>query len=158
MEIEVLQALRWKLNGPTAHDFIDYFFEDMPYFDEDGVQKDMVVQLSKALVELALTEYRVAFQLPSQIAVGAITCAFDYVSPSSSSRSLAHLRKISGFDSNDADLREVLGKMRFLAMITLNSLRTGRDSQATATGRYQNNDHDVDSVSSESSPKSRADV
>ena len=36
MEIEVLQALRWKLNGPTAHDFIDYFFEDMPYFDEDG--------------------------------------------------------------------------------------------------------------------------
>ena len=157
MEMEVLQALSWKLNGPTAHDFIDYFFEDMPYFDEDGVQKDIVVQLSKALVELALREYKVAFQLPSQIAFGAITCALDYAEPSSSSRSLAHLYEISGYDPNDAELRDVLGKIRFLAMITLNSLRTGRDRRATATGRYQNNDNDADSVSSESSPRSIAD-
>ena len=76
----------------------------MPYFDEDGVQKDIVVQLSKALVELALREYRVAFQLPSQIAFGAITCALDYAEPSSLLESQVHLYAISGYELDDAEI------------------------------------------------------
>jgi hypothetical protein len=30
MELNVLQALKWKLNGPTPHDFIDYYLELVP--------------------------------------------------------------------------------------------------------------------------------
>ena len=78
MEIKVLFNLKWKLNCPTAHDFIDCFFEKMPYFVHNGVQKDMVAGLSRALVELVAIEYKVALQLPSHVAFEAINCALDY--------------------------------------------------------------------------------
>ena len=119
MEIEILQALRWKLNGPTAHDFIDYFFEEMPYWDEDGIQKKMAKSLSKTLVESAVTEYKLALQLPSQIAFAAISYTLDYTTPSSFESCLAYLCTISGIDSNDVELRSARDDLRNLVIRSL---------------------------------------
>ena len=58
MEMEVLQALEWKLNGLSSHDFIGYFLELLP--DAHGAPfLDILRSLSKSFVKLAVTRYEV---------------------------------------------------------------------------------------------------
>ena len=114
----------------------------MPFLDEDGVQKEMVVQLSKTFVDLAVTEYFMALQLPSQVAFAAVLCAVDYVAPISFANSLAYLRMISGLDTNDAEFRLVLDTVMGLVI---------RVFIPTEQDRLENAAED-DSVSSDSSP------
>eukprot|EP00956_Cyclotella_meneghiniana_P032684 scaffold90767_cov63-Cyclotella_meneghiniana.AAC.8 len=78
MELNVLQSLGWKLNGPTPHDFIDYFMEVMP--DVDGME--FVKKLSKALVELAITRYTTVIHYPSKIAFASLCCTMHHVDAS----------------------------------------------------------------------------
>ena len=150
MEIEVLRSLGWRLNGPSANDFIDYFFEEMPYFDGGGVQKEMAVQFAKALVEQSVMEYTVALRLPSQIAFAAICCAVEYVSPSCFANCLAFLQRISGLEPDDANLRLVLETM--VDLVICECIHTEQDQQASSTERQQNDDEEVNSVSTENSP------
>jgi hypothetical protein len=51
-EMRILKALQWKLNGPTSHDFIDYYIEAMMI---EGIHREFLTRFSKALVELAVT-------------------------------------------------------------------------------------------------------
>lgn len=150
MEIEILQALGWRLHGPTVHDFIDYFFEKMPYSNEDGVQKEMVVQFSKCLAELAVTEYSVALQLPSQVAFAAICCAVEYAAPCCLANSRSFLLTISGLDPDDTDLRSVINIMPTL--LVRESHPAEQDRQESNTGRDRN-DEAANSISSGSSPR-----
>ena len=95
MEIQILQALRWKMSGHTTHDFIDYFLEVTPGIG--GSYKEFVRRFSKALVELAIIRYNVALQYPSVIAFAAIRCTFHLNSSELvSSESLSFLERISG--------------------------------------------------------------
>ena len=107
MEIEVLRALTWKLSGPTAHDFVDYFLEATPCLE--GALKEIVQQFSKTLVELAVMKYDVAIRPPSEVAVVAICCALEYAGLGSA-RGLSFI-SISGLDLNDATLRSLFNTM-----------------------------------------------
>eukprot|EP00956_Cyclotella_meneghiniana_P025670 scaffold54025_cov66-Cyclotella_meneghiniana.AAC.2 len=104
MELLILQSLSWKLNGPTPHDFIDYFLEVMPYVD--GTCLDLAKQLSKALVEAAVVRYTTVLHYPSEVAFASLCCALHHVDVSLLNN-LPFLQIISGLD-----LRH--GKMRLL--------------------------------------------
>eukprot|EP00956_Cyclotella_meneghiniana_P025933 scaffold55148_cov49-Cyclotella_meneghiniana.AAC.2 len=112
MELHILQSLSWKLNGPTPHDFIDYFLEVMP--GVDGTCLDLVKRLSRTLVETAVMRYTsVLHYYPSEIAFASLCCAMHHVDVSLMNN-LSFLQIISGLD-----LRH--GKMRLLfkSMISL---------------------------------------
>eukprot|EP00956_Cyclotella_meneghiniana_P025189 scaffold52017_cov48-Cyclotella_meneghiniana.AAC.8 len=92
MELEILYSLRWKLNGPTPHDFIDYFFEVMPGEDD---RLGLVKKLAKALVELAVMRYDNVLHRPSKIAFASLCCAIHHVDISLID-SLQYLEIVSG--------------------------------------------------------------
>lgn len=143
MEIEILRVLSFKLSGPTAHDFIDYFLEATQCLE--GVQQAFVVQFSKALVDLAATKYKLAIQLPSELALAAICCALEYAGLTSVN-SLSFLQTISGLRLNDTKLRSM-----FKTMIRLVVHELVPEMEREAIMERQRNDGS-DSVSSESSP------
>lgn len=73
MEMEVLQAHEWKLNGPIPHDFIDYYLEAVPSIQ--GIHREFLLRYTNGLAELALTKYSLASYHPSEVAFASICCA-----------------------------------------------------------------------------------
>ena len=77
MEMEVLQALRWRLNGPSPHEFIDAIVGLLPASSfEGGTDYALSLRLlskhSKLHVEAAVLDYDLAIQLSSNLAYAAI--------------------------------------------------------------------------------------
>ena len=69
MEMEVMQALTWKLNGPSPHEFIDALVGLLPASScEDGSEDDnassslLLSKHSKNQVEAAVLDYDLALQ------------------------------------------------------------------------------------------------
>ena len=102
MEREILQALSWRLTGPTAHDFIEYFLEMTAHLEGD--ERTRVFYFSKGLVDFAMPKYNVAIRRPSELAFTVISCAVQYVGLGSL-ECLPSLQMVSGFDLlNDPEL------------------------------------------------------
>ena len=146
MEIRIIQALRWKMSGPNAHDFIDYFLEVTPGID--GSYKEFVTKFSKDLVELAVIRYNVAVQYPSVIAFTAIRCTLHLycIDLLTRSSSLSFLETISGVRNpwNDIVLVSLFETMfELVEEVCIQS-----DSRAAD---YLQQD-DMNSMSTESSP------
>jgi hypothetical protein len=76
MEMLILQALRWKLNKPIPHDFINYYLEIVPSIEE--IHQKFLTRFSEGLVELALTKYSFGLYYPSELALASIFCALHY--------------------------------------------------------------------------------
>ena len=151
MEMKVLQALDWKLNGPSSHDFIEYFLDLMPDAHEASFL-DFVRSLSKCLVELSVTRYDVVVQhYPSEIAFASIWCAFQYVElivlPGSQIfvESMPLIQLVSGFDINNA--------RSILLLKVLSCLVEELDSASDGIGDTSQED-EMMSISSESSSRS----
>ena len=79
MEMEILQALSWKLNGPSPHEFIDALLGLLPVSSsEDGSEDDnassslLLSKYSKMQVDAAILEYDLALQTPQALAYAAI--------------------------------------------------------------------------------------
>jgi hypothetical protein len=72
MEMQMLMALGWRLNGPTPHDFIDYFMELLPAQKNIEMIKSSLSRNAKNYAELALMDFPHAMQLPSSIAFKSI--------------------------------------------------------------------------------------
>ena len=76
MEMDVLQALSWKLNGPSPHEFIDAIVGLLPASSFDGgpdaSSLRLLSKLSKIHVEAAVLEYTLALQSSSNLAYAAI--------------------------------------------------------------------------------------
>eukprot|EP00956_Cyclotella_meneghiniana_P026754 scaffold58617_cov24-Cyclotella_meneghiniana.AAC.1 len=109
MELEILRSLSWKLNGPTPHDFIDYFLEVMP--GVNGTCLERIRSLSKTLVELAVTRYDTVMHLPSEIALASIFCATYYLELQLLADSLMFLQTISGVEFREDNLRSLFQTM-----------------------------------------------
>jgi hypothetical protein len=105
MELHVLQALGWKLNGPTPHDFIDYYLELDPSIEE--VHRDFLISFSKGLADLALMKYTLALQRPSEVAFASIFCALHYAE-FDVTESLSIIQMVSGLDQNDKRLSSLI--------------------------------------------------
>eukprot|EP00956_Cyclotella_meneghiniana_P007441 scaffold10123_cov24-Cyclotella_meneghiniana.AAC.2 len=108
MELHILQSLGWKLNGPTPHDFIDYFLEVMP--GVDGVRLECVKRLSKTLVETALTGYTTVLHYPSEVAFTSLFYALHHVDVSLMNN-LLFLHMILGLDFRHHKMRLLFESM-----------------------------------------------
>jgi hypothetical protein len=105
MELHVLQALGWKLNGPTPHDFIDYYLKLVPSIEE--IHRDFLIRFSKGLAELALMKYTLALQRPSEVAFASVFCALQYTD-CDATESLSIIQMVSGLDHHDRRLGGLL--------------------------------------------------
>ena len=78
MEMEILHALSWKLNGPSPHEFIDALLGLLPASAEDANAVDiessslLLSKLSKNQVEAAVLDYDLALQSSLVLAYAAI--------------------------------------------------------------------------------------
>jgi hypothetical protein len=82
MEMNVLQGLEWRLNSPTAIDFVHAFVQMMP--PQGKATLDAITRRAEALVEAAMMDYSLALQRPSLIAFSSIlsaTALFSYSNP-----------------------------------------------------------------------------
>ncbi|KAL7477051.1 hypothetical protein ACHAW6_002865 [Cyclotella cf. meneghiniana] len=71
-EKEMLMVLGWRLNGPTCHDFIEYFVELLPDQDHVEALKSSVAKDAKKRASSAIMDYSQAFRLPSSIAIASL--------------------------------------------------------------------------------------
>ena len=147
MEIEIHQALGWRLVEPTPHDFIDRFLEVIPGIE--ALHKAYLTQFSKTIAEVAIADYHFGLQNPSTIAVGAICCGLEYLEHIFSIDALAihrSLEIIFGINTEDSPQEPVIEEM----------LRNMRDivSLRDLLGAIVAYDADSISVSSEDSPTS----
>eukprot|EP00956_Cyclotella_meneghiniana_P045877 scaffold388663_cov152-Cyclotella_meneghiniana.AAC.1 len=151
MEMEVLQALDWKLNGPSPDDFIGYFLELLSDAHEAPFL-EFVRSFSKSLVQLAVTRYDVVVQhYPSKIAFASIWCAFqcaELVFPDSKLflESMMVIKFVSGYDTDDARFKSLL-KLLFRLVQEFCSASDGIEDA-------QSQEDETTSISSDSSPRS----
>lgn len=74
MEQEILTALSWRMNGPTAHDFLNHIIALLPPSTQhyDDATMMTLLDFSKFQVEIAVCDYDFALQKPSVVALAAI--------------------------------------------------------------------------------------
>ena len=78
MEMEVLNALSWRLSGPSPHEFIDALVGLLSAISEDGSEDDdassslLLTKHSKRQVDAAVLEYDLALQSSLALAYAAI--------------------------------------------------------------------------------------
>jgi hypothetical protein len=148
MELEILQALEWRVNGPTPHDFIDSFLEIVPSIK--APHRDFLASVSKVLAELAVARYSVALHQPSAIAFASVCCALQTMEAVTFTSSdcvsvLRYLQMVSGFSFNDPSLSSL-----FNTMVCLNQELSSESPDVHVAVSVETND--AYSVSSEVSP------
>jgi hypothetical protein len=125
MERNILQGLSWRMNGPTAHDMLHHLLMLLP--DEASVDDSIASVLfdfSRFQAEIAVSDFSLAIQKPSIVALAAILNSSEGISKQLFP---AHLRKeylenitdLVGIDSFSAKLNAV--RMRLLALFEINS-------------------------------------
>ena len=133
MEMNMLQALDWRLSGPAPHDFIDRFLEVIPGLE--AMHHDFLERLSKAVAEVAITRYSVALQYPSVTAFSAICCALEYLGSifAIDSLSIRHsLQHVSGISCNNSSQKLVIESMLHIMFdISRNDLSSTAGSAET---------------------------
>ena len=78
MEMEVLNALSWRLSGPSPHEFIDALVGLLSAISEDGSEDDnassslLLIKHSKIKVDNAVLDYNLALQSSLTLAYAAI--------------------------------------------------------------------------------------
>jgi hypothetical protein len=78
-EKQMLMGLGWRLNGPTSHDFIEYFVELLPEQDDLQALKSFLAQDAKNRASSAIMDYAQVFRLPSTIAFASLVEAMQEV-------------------------------------------------------------------------------
>ena len=71
LEVEILGALTWRLNGPSPHDFVDAIVGLIPTYCSDGATSFLVFT-AKAYVEAAVLDHLMAMQPRSSLAYAAL--------------------------------------------------------------------------------------
>jgi hypothetical protein len=79
MEVEILGALTWRLNGPSPHDFVDAIVGLIPTYCSDGATS-MLFFAAKAYVEAAVLNHRMAMQPSSSLAYAALLASMETAS------------------------------------------------------------------------------
>lgn len=113
MEIKVLRGLSWKLNGPTAMDFVHAFLQMLPA--QSACTIDLLTAAAKAQVENAMLDSRLALQEPSSIAYSSILFAIGCLDSKNYGRPVVHpynrlewmqsISIIASINTEDASIR-----------------------------------------------------
>lgn len=74
MEKEILTSLGWRMNGPTAHDFLSHILNVLPTTARNSCESisRTLHDFSRFQVELAVSDYDLSIQKPSLVALAAI--------------------------------------------------------------------------------------
>jgi hypothetical protein len=75
MEFEILGSLKWRLNGPTPHDFIVAFLQVLPSTEPNELE--ILSRYSNHVASVGIANYFVALHSPSSIAYASICCALE---------------------------------------------------------------------------------
>jgi hypothetical protein len=112
MEFEIIKTLKWHLNGPTPHDFIDAFLQFAGPSIESR-QRDIVSRYSKHIAEVGLLNYFIGLHFPSSIAYASIWCALQLIGSISPMDGLHILQRLKAItDANSGfELQPLLGPL-----------------------------------------------
>jgi hypothetical protein len=75
MEFEIMRSLKWRLNVPTPHDFIDAFLQVLPSTEPNELE--ILSCYANHVASVGITSYFVALHSPSSIAYASICCALE---------------------------------------------------------------------------------
>ena len=73
MEIDILHALNWRLNGPSSHEFVDTIVGLLP----TNEQTSALINSTQTMIEAAVVEYDIALQSSSSIAIAALLATLE---------------------------------------------------------------------------------
>jgi Cyclin, N-terminal domain len=77
MEMKMLVALRWRVNPPTAASFAHELLNLIPPSSMDESSRKRIADLTKLQIDLAVCDYDLSLNLPSQIALGCLLNAME---------------------------------------------------------------------------------
>jgi len=78
MEVDILEALRWRLHTPTSFDFVHSFMAILSLrYPEKRTMFRILSDYAEFLSELAISEYDLAIRRPSTIAISAVLNALE---------------------------------------------------------------------------------
>lgn len=126
MERDVLQALNWRMNGPTAHDMLHHLIMLLP--DEASVDDDSIASVlldfSRFQAEIAVSDFKLSLEKPSIIALAAILNSSEGISKELypaylRQEYIENITDLIGVDLFSAKLNAV--RIRLLALFEINS-------------------------------------
>jgi len=96
MERRMLKALQWRVNPPTAMRFVHLFLDLIPTHMLDDASKQVMLELVKYQVKLALLDYQLSQHRSSNLALAAVLNAIDSQQHADLSFSLLVQSRIGG--------------------------------------------------------------
>lgn len=126
MEQDILQALGWRMNGPTSHDVLNHLIMLLPksaYCNDDSVASALL-DFSRFQVEISIADYGLALEKPSVVALAAILNSAEGISEtlfSAQSRCeyLQRVKNLTGMSSFTTEVNAV--RVRLLTLFEINS-------------------------------------
>jgi hypothetical protein len=107
MEMEILHAIQWRMNPPTALSFITNFLALVPGVAMSKTDRDTVYELCKYQTELAVHEYRLVATDASTLAFAALMNALETVACKGIMDIMNMLAKVSSIDIKSNLLTEL---------------------------------------------------
>jgi hypothetical protein len=98
MELEILHAVQWRMNPPTALSFIQNFLALIPGVIMSKSDRDTVYELAKYQTELAVHEYSLVAVDASTVAFAAVMNALETVACKGAMDIMNMLAKVSSID------------------------------------------------------------
>lgn len=107
-EEELLQAIKWRVGGPTALGFVQQFLALMPETVHPAVA-EAIMEYARYQTELAISEHSLVDMNPSEIALAAILNAMEgmdinLLPPKSQSKFIRTLEKVSGLRADNVQI------------------------------------------------------
>jgi hypothetical protein len=126
MEKDILCALSWRVNGPTSHNILEHLIMLLPEetFSEDDSVASALLDFSRFQVEIAVSDYDLALQKPSIVALAAILNSAEGIteklfSAHSRYEYLERILCLTGMNSFTTKVNAV--RLRLLALFEINS-------------------------------------
>jgi len=109
MELEILNALQWRVNPPTSASFAREMLSLLPDDSLTPTQRNTVEQITTLQLELAVADYDMIAVKPSTTAFCSITNAIESIALEPKARSCIRfiLSKAIGIEGNDEDIAEL---------------------------------------------------
>jgi len=120
MEMDILVALKWRVNPPTALTFAEHMFESFPAYVMDSETKSQLLDMTKVQLEASTTDYKLCLHRPSRLAFGAVLNALECLDAAfamkfesmmmmmmMTSSPAAGIMTTTGNDKNDCDVSEI---------------------------------------------------
>jgi Cyclin, N-terminal domain/Cyclin, C-terminal domain len=111
MELEILMAIQWRMNPPTALSFINNFFALLPEGTMNQSDRDTVYELAKFQTELAVHEYSLVAIDASTLAFSALMNSLETVACAKSMDIMAMIAKVASIDIQSTLVSELQDKL-----------------------------------------------